>query len=400
MKPKLEKIDDQTSRLACGHLRVRIAKLTRGKYTTHRLSWKVGKKGFNRAFNDETAAMTEAHRILKNLVNADGAATQVAGADLTYLTECQRRLNGIPLHKAVDFYLKYHEFTDLNPKTFTEVWDLFYARAEQRKLSPRYYELLRHHKKFWDDLFGPRYINTIAPEEYLDHLTNSKYQDRTRKNLFGTLTALLRFARKRRFISEDNAEVEAEFAKTRKVTPEIYTPEELIKLFISYDVRYLPYIAVMAFGGSRRSEASSPLLTEKEMLLDEKLIRLAPEITKTGAGRTLEIGDALMAWLKEFYKEGAVLKQTRVKPPRAEALAALNLRLKDNALRHSFCSYHLALHRNSEMTADIAGNSPRMLKEHYKALVTKSAAEEWFAITPQVVREYARKNRFDRLLTW
>jgi hypothetical protein len=400
MKPKLEKIDAQTTRLISGHLKVRIAKLVRGKYTTHRLSWKVGKKGFNRAFNDESAALAEAERILKNLVNADGAATQVAGADLTYLTECQRRMNGIPLHTAVDFYLKYHEFTDLNPKSFAEVFELFYERALMRKLSKRYYELLRHHKNFWSGCFGSRYINTIAPEEYLDSLTKSKYMDRTQKNLFVTLSALLRFARKRRFISEANAEVEADFGKPRKTTAEVYTPEELMKLFITHDVRYLPYLALMAFGGSRRSEASSPLLTENEILFDERMIRLKPEITKTGSGRTLEIQDNLMAWFTEFYKQGPIFPLTRVKPPRAEKLAALNLRLKDNALRHSFCSYHLAMHRNSDMTADLAGNSPRILKEHYKALVSKSAAEEWFSITPQTVRDYAAKNKFDRLITW
>ena len=400
MKPKTEKIDDKTTFLRCGHVRVRIAKLQRGKYTTHRISWKVGRKGFNRAFNDETAAMLEADRILKNLVNADGAATQVAGADLTYLTECQRRMNGTPLHTAVDFYLKYHEYTDLNPKTFSEVFDMFYDRAVQRKLSRRYYQTMRYHRNFWVGRFGSRFINTIPPEEYLDQLNNSNYEDRTRRGLFGTLAALLRFARKRRFISESNSEIEAEFGKVRQTTPEIYTPEELMKLFIAYGPSHLPYVAIMAFGGSRRSEATSPLLSEKDILFEERMIRLGPEITKTGAGRTLEIGDALMAWLKEFYKEGPIFKRYHLYPPDEAVLAELGLTLKNNALRHSFCSYHLALHRNSAMTADIAGNSPKILNENYKALVSRSAAELWFSITPEVVREFAKKNNLDRLITW
>lgn len=400
MKPQLEKIDDKTSHLRCGHILVRIAKMVRGKYTTHRLSWKVGRKGFNRAFNDETAAMLEADRILKSLVNADGAATQVAGADLTYLTECQRRMGGVPLHTAVDFYLKYHEFTNLNPKTFVEVYDMFYERAVQRKLSRRYYQTLRYHKNFWTVRFGSRFINTIPPEEYLDHLTNAKYQDRTKRNLFGTLSAILRFARKRRFISESNSEVEAEFGKVRQTTPEIYTPEELMKLFIAHDRRYLPYLAVMAFGGSRRSEASNRKLTENEILFDERMIRLGPEITKTGAGRTLEIGDALMAWLKEFYNKGPIYKLNKVNPPDDKVLTELGLRLKSNALRHSFCSYHLALHRNSAMTADIAGNSPKILNENYKALVSRNAADLWFSITPKKVREFAAKSGFSHILKW
>jgi hypothetical protein len=41
------------------------------------------------------------------------------------------------------------------------------------------------------------------------------------------------------------------------------------------------------------------------------------------------------------------------------------------------------------MTADLAGNSPKMLREHYRALVSRAAAEEWFGITPDTVRKFA-----------
>ena len=401
MKPKIEQVDEKTSYLRAGHVKIRVAKLVRGKYTTFRISWKVGRKGFNRAYNDESAAMAEAHRILKNLLNADGAATEVAGQDLTYLTECQRRMGGIPLHKAVDFYLKYHEFTDLNPKTFSEVYDLFYERAAQRKLSRRYYETLRHHKTFWVDKFGAQFINTITPDEYVEHLTSSKYSDRSQRNLLATLTAILRFARKRRFVTDENTKVEADLGKLRRTTPEIYTPDDLKKLFIIADPRAIAYIAIMAFGGSRRSEASSPHFTARHIFLEDRMIRLDPEITKTGAGRTLEIPDNLAEWLKLFLKdEGEIFKLSRVKSPEKSVLDAVGLKMKPNGLRHSFCSYHLAMHRNSALTSDIAGNSPKILNENYKALVSKAAAEEWFSITPENVREFAKKNSVDKLLTW
>ena len=32
-----------------------------------------------------------------------------------------------------------------------------------------------------------------------------------------------------------------------------------------------------------------------------------------------------------------------------------------------------------------------MLKKHYKALVSTVAAEQWFNITPDVVRQFAKK---------
>ena len=36
-----------------------------------------------------------------------------------------------------------------------------------------------------------------------------------------------------------------------------------------------------------------------------------------------------------------------------------------------------------------AGNSPKMLFEHYRELVTEDEAKEWFGLTPKRVREIA-----------
>jgi len=40
-----------------------------------------------------------------------------------------------------------------------------------------------------------------------------------------------------------------------------------------------------------------------------------------------------------------------------------------NALRHSFGSYHYALHKNENLTAAEMGNSPQVIFQHYRAVV-------------------------------
>jgi hypothetical protein len=89
--------------LQAGLCCVRIVKMMRGKYTSHRLSWKVGKRTFRRSYNDETAALAEAERIVKNLAASEGAATALNSEDAIYLIECRRKLGKIPMHIAVDF---------------------------------------------------------------------------------------------------------------------------------------------------------------------------------------------------------------------------------------------------------------------------------------------------------
>lgn len=399
MKIQTENPNEKTTLLRCGHAFVRIAKLVRGRYTTYRLTWKVGKRGFRKAYNSETEALVEAERVVKHLATADGSATTLCGQDITYLNECRVRLGKTPMHVAVDFYLKFHEHTIKNPKTFSEVWGLLTERRKGKNLSERYYATMRYHRKAWETTFGDRFIDSISNEEYLKFLRETKYQDRTKLNLFRSLTSLLRFARKQRFVSEDKIEIEPDFGTIKDTTPDIYTPDELCRLFIAHDSRFLPYLALMAFGGSRRAEAQR--LTQDNILFSDKMIRMSPEITKTSAGRTLDMPDNLVAWLKEFgASNGPLLTLAKVPTLPVERLKECGVETKQNALRHSFCSYHLALHRNAAMTSEIAGNSPQMLNKHYKALVSKTAAEQWFTITPTTVREFAEKNSLGGLINW
>jgi hypothetical protein len=342
---------------------------------------------------------------VRHLATCDGSVTALSGQDVSYFNECKERLGSTPMHVAVEFYLKFHERT--NPQTFSEVWNLWYAKAEERQLSSRYYQTLRNHRNAWEPEFGKRFIDTIAPEEYLAFLSKSKYSPKSMRNLFGTLSSLLRWAAKKnqRFISKDKTEMETNFPSEKEVTPEFYTPDELCAIFAATEPRFLAYTALMAFGGTRRSEASSRKLTRKNILFAERMIRLGPEITKTGTGRALNIPDNLQVWLDRFAPEkGPIAKIIKITPPDEAVLKLCGVEdssggcakkkpkfTKDNALRHSFCSYHIALHRNSELTSEVAGNSVDMLKKHYKALVSTVAAEQWFNITPDVVRQFAKK---------
>ena len=53
---------------------------------------------------------------------------------------------------------------------------------------------------------------------------------------------------------------------------------------------------------------------------------------------------------------------------------------KQNCLRHSFCSYAVAL-KGLEWTSDQADHSIAILKRDYREVVTKADAEAFFEIT-------------------
>jgi hypothetical protein len=54
--------------------------------------------------------------------------------------------------------------------------------------------------------------------------------------------------------------------------------------------------------------------------------------------------------------------------------------LPDNCFRHGFISHRVAATGNVAETSLEAGNSPRIIFQHYRQLVTKAEGEKWFAI--------------------
>ena len=67
---------------------------------------------------------------------------------------------------------------------------------------------------------------------------------------------------------------------------------------------------------------------------------------------------------------------------------------KQNAMRHSFGSYHYALHGNPLETARVLGHkaNDQVLFDHYRALATKDQVKRYFSITPPLASRPRRKS--------
>ena len=56
------------------------------------------------------------------------------------------------------------------------------------------------------------------------------------------------------------------------------------------------------------------------------------------------------------------------------------MKWKQNALRHSFISYRMAMVKDASQVALEAGNSPDIIFRNYLELVTQTQARSWFEI--------------------
>jgi hypothetical protein len=101
------------------------------------------------------------------------------------------------------------------------------------------------------------------------------------------------------------------------------------------------------------------------------------------------ISDNLAAWLSPYLKKSDPVwphgHDYFYESQRAVALKA-GVKWKQNALRHSFISYRMAMLKDANQVALEAGNSPDIIFRNYLELVTQTQAKNWFGIEPEAKR--------------
>ena len=414
MKVSVEETRQGVKKIICGHVVVSVYTVKTGDgYIANRLSWKVGRRMFRRSISDQKKAIEEAKRIAKSIAVGEGERSMLRAEDITYFHECQKKLGATPLHIAIEFYFKYHRKPDAEAKTFEEVSEEFLEYKKKMKLlagkreaGDRYLQTLRTQINTWQTAFGKDEIQSIHPSRVATQLTSiwmDKYSLKTKKNLLGTLSTIVRWAQAKGYVSKDHLATDGvQLPDAPLKTPEIFTPDELMRIFIALPAPVIPYFAIMAFGGGRRSEIEKTPMANVN--LEDGKIFISPEVAKKNAGRPLKIKENLDLWLKEFAKDdGKLVNSSRATAPATykKRFDEVGVKWVDNGLRHSFCTYLLTLTDDMVLTSRLAGNSPAMLDKHYTANnATKADAEEWFSITPASVRAYAKKNKLGKVLTW
>jgi integrase len=182
----------------------------------------------------------------------------------------------------------------------------------------------------------------------------------------------------------------AELANTAET--EFYTPNEFSALMATAKGDYLPLRPLLAIGGL------AGLRTAELLRLDwanvwrvEGHIEVTTGTAKTRARRLVEVCPALALWLetekknksgKLWDKHEVTFHQNLNALCKSAKVESKPVTRKNNALRHSFCSYHLAKYSNENYTAAQSGNSPAMIHRHYKGLATKKEGENFFSVFP------------------
>jgi integrase len=271
-------------------------------------------------------------------------------------------------------------------KTVQQVVDELIQTRQKDGSSVRHIDDLRSRlERFAKTISGK--MTDVTASRIQDFLLSLNLAPRTVNNFRTSISNLLSFARMRRYISAETDPLkEVPEAKEPQREVGIYGPEELERMLTHASEEFLPYVVTAAFAGLRQSELERLEWSD----VGDKYIRIRGAERRTKSTRLVEIQPNLRAWLKTVGRlQGRVVPFANVCNPLTRLTRKAGVPQKHNGFRHSYGSYRLALVQDAAKVSFEMGNSPKMVFEHYREIVTPEQAKQWFEIVPNEPHEAA-----------
>lgn len=287
------------------------------------------------------------------------------------------------LTEAVTHYID-HVLAHRKAPPVSEIIQRIIADAEAAKRRPRTIQDLRFRLERFNRLFGDRQLASIELEELQSWLGDSTLSPRSRINYATKVSQLYNYAIRHQWV-ETNLTDRLTWPSAEDKPVEVFTPKEAaVLLEHADDFGLLAFVAIGLFAGLRSAELLR--LDWSAVKLAERCIMVDAHAAKKRSRRVVEINDTLAAWLGKCGRT-----QSRIVETTEDGITGLLNRLakaaglpkwKHNGLRHSFAASHLALHGDPVKTAFQMGNSPVVVHNRYKGLVSTGDVKTYWSLLP------------------
>jgi integrase len=249
-------------------------------------------------------------------------------------------------------------------------------------LSRRYLETLRSHLRRFAHVFSGS-IEGVKAAEMERWLRSLSVGGRARNNLRASIVTLFRFAQKHGYLQRGLLTEADQIAraKDRGGAIGILRPAELEAALGHTQGKLRLFLLLGAFTGMRSSEILR--LDWSDFNFARRFIIVAAEKSKTATRRLVPIAPNLNQWLAlSPGAQGHLFRSRKTAEAAIAATKACQIPWPNNALRHSYATYRLALTADAPRVALEMGNSPQKLMTNYRELADPTEAERWFGIVP------------------
>ncbi len=403
-------------RVKVGHATVVVYRLKHKggrKGVTHVVAWQTPAGRQRKKIANEKAAMDEARLKASQLNAGKIEAADVSASDREELAAARRITGSIPLISAlqewqearslcgqnllgaVRFYADHFKNSERKSILVKDAVTAFMKakRDEGIAVSSSYGKVLpRLHGSVLENL--P--LESIGKEQLADWISSAfavEGSERAHPETFNTarrrLVTMWKWARDEGFLPK-LAKTAPEEIKTRKDLIGAHEPIGIMKLsdwrksleLIRKEAPdLLGHLVLGGFCGLRRSE----LMAQKWADIDLKRghLRVTKAKPRTPARRLVPISAAARKWLELCPHDDELIGKPWAGDHVRSRIKAAKIECPENAFRHSFISYRCAETGSVDRAAQEAGNSPKIVFQHYRELVTPKDGKAWFAVSPE-----------------
>lgn len=244
--------------------------------------------------------------------------------------------------------------------------------------------------------FGHLKILEVSKKHFEDYLFSLKVGQQRRFNLRSRFSQFFNWC-----INDQEIPINNPLAKIKIIVPPKDTPilspieaENLMRICKKDFPTLLAYHAVSLFGGLRPSEAE--FIQWQNINMNERQIHVKKSISKTINDRVFTMNDTLYSWLNYINKSnnstGRILDTNYNRGNLEKFRIRLGYKLQkqnpygkkwpEDVLRHSFATYWLRINSDRPRLAEIMGNSVKVIKKHYYAIINESDAIKYWQILP------------------
>jgi integrase len=288
---------------------------------------------------------------------------------------------GKTIRDAVDHYLAHLKASEKSCSAEQLVKQLLKAK-EADGVGERHLSDLEYRLAYFAQEFDGKLVAEITSAEIDDWLRSLDVGPQTRNHYRANVLQAFNFAVRHGYASANPVEGAAK-AKVVGGRPGILSVEQASALLVNATPGLVPFFAVGLFAGLRRAELER--LDWSEIDFESGLIQVTAEKSKTATRRFVTMQPNLRTWLLPLRQlKGSVTPQQNFRELFNQARHAAGITdWPENALRHSFASYHMAAFRNAALTALECGHTDsRLTFQHYRELVKPKEAARFWKLAP------------------
>lgn len=345
-------------------------------------------------FDTEREAKAKAEQFKTLRHNFGASLGNLTSSQIVEAADCYQLLAPFPEVRLKEAVLAYCEILRARAQSipFLELFDRYLDFKQNR--SAKYLKELRITRDRFPSLHAMPACNVT--HEVLEPLLQ-RLPPAARNATMRYWRAVLRYGIKRGYLQANPIE-RLDFMEVGRREVEILEVAEVRRLLtdaLENDLQLLPFLVLGFFCGIR-PEGELFKLEWRDIDLQGREVIIRPEVSKTKRRRFPKLSKNAVAWLNEYrLRGGATDGRIVVWGPESLRLHRAANRTRagltkwpHQGMRHSFCSYWLARHKDvNELVLQSGHDNPDTMWRHYhKGTPEKAAAEFWKIFPPKSPR--------------